>query len=286
MILSGVMHMKRIVNNPFLFGVLTLIGALFFMGLATSLSLNAPPALQGPVHSVLEVLLVIVYALAVKKILGPGFRLGICTARLGTGFRLLLVFLPAAVVNLREFVLAAMTAPPAVTGAAVPAALFPALLMGIRPGITEELIFRGLLMGGFLHLAAGKPWRIRGAAVFSSVIFALMHLNNLGHGQALSVTLVQVMYAFSIGMLFAAVYARTRSLLPAIFLHALVDTIVALKQALFLLPDRQTVSPGELLLYVLLSLLWLGSGVYLLRDSRQPAMHALWDSAAPVDPRG
>lgn len=278
--------MKRIVNNPFLFGVLTLIGALFFMGLATSLSLNAPPALQGPVHSVLEVLLVIVYALAVKKILGPGFRLGICTARLGTGFRLLLVFLPAAVVNLREFVLAAMTAPPAVTGAAVPAALFPALLMGIRPGITEELIFRGLLMGGFLHLAAGKPWRIRGAAVFSSVIFALMHLNNLGHGQALSVTLVQVMYAFSIGMLFAAVYARTRSLLPAIFLHALVDTIVALKQALFLLPDRQTVSPGELLLYVLLSLLWLGSGVYLLRDSRQPAMHALWDSAAPVDPRG
>lgn len=278
--------MKRIVNNPFLFGVLTLIGALFFMGLATSLSLNAPPALQGPVHSVLEVLLVIVYALAVKKILGPGFRLGICTARLGTGFRLLLVFLPAAVVNLREFVLAAMTAPPAVTGAAIPAALFPALLMGIRPGITEELIFRGLLMGGFLHLAAGKPWRIRGAAVFSSVIFALMHLNNLGHGQALSVTLVQVMYAFSIGMLFAAVYARTRSLLPAIFLHALVDTIVALKQALFLLPDRQTVSPGELLLYVLLSLLWLGSGVYLLRDSRQPAMHALWDSAAPVDPRG
>lgn len=279
MILSGVMHMKRVIKNPFVFGVLALMGALLFMGLASSLAQNASPDRQSTVHAVLEVLLLVLYVLAVKKFLGPGFELGIRTTRLGSGLKLLVSFFPAVLVNFYGFLQAAATMPPAVTGADIPAALLPALLQGIRPGITEELVFRVLLMGSFLHLAAGRPWRIWGAAVFSSAIFGLMHLNNLNSGQPLDTTLIQVMYSFSIGMLFAAVYARTRNILPAMLLHALVDTVVSLKLALFIFPSQEDSSSGDLILYVLLSLLWLGSGVYLLRGSRHPRILELWDSS-------
>lgn len=273
--------MKRVIKNPFVFGVLALTGALLLMGLASSLAQNASPDRQRTVHAILEILLLGLYVLAVKKFLGPGFDLGIRTARLGSGLKMLVSFFPAVLVNLYGFLQAAVTLSPAVTGAEIPAALLPALLQGIRPGITEELVFRVLLMGSFLHLAAGRPWRIWGAAVFSSAIFGLMHLNNLSTGQPLDTTLIQVMYSFSIGMLFAAVYARTRNILPAMLLHAMVDTVVSLKMALFVFPPQEGGASEGILLYVLLSLLWLGSGLYLLRGSRHPQILALWGPAAP-----
>ncbi|MGT2965515.1 CPBP family intramembrane glutamic endopeptidase, partial [Streptococcus acidominimus] len=59
------------------------------------------------------------------------------------------------------------------------------------------------------------------AVLISSLAFGLAHLGNL-QTQALDVTLFQVYYAMAMGIYFAAVVIRTRSLWWAIFIHFIV----------------------------------------------------------------
>ncbi|WP_242236797.1 CPBP family intramembrane glutamic endopeptidase [Streptococcus acidominimus] len=60
------------------------------------------------------------------------------------------------------------------------------------------------------------------AVLISSLAFGLAHLGNL-QTQALDVTLFQVYYAMAMGIYFAAVVIRTRSLWWAIFIHFMID---------------------------------------------------------------
>ena len=64
------------------------------------------------------------------------------------------------------------------------------LCLGVLVPISEELVFRGMMFkrlreqSGFMH-----------AAIFSSVVFALLHGN-----------MVQMLYAFATGMMLSYVY--------------------------------------------------------------------------------
>jgi membrane protease YdiL (CAAX protease family) len=71
--------------------------------------------------------------------------------------------------------------------------------------VKEELLFRGLILGGFL-------WRygIRKAIMVSAAIFALFHLNPY-----------QFLSAFAIGLFLAWLFCRTRSLWPCLVTHGL-----------------------------------------------------------------
>lgn len=75
--------------------------------------------------------------------------------------------------------------------------------LGILTPISEELVFRGLLF---------QRLRERGtymqAAVFSSVVFGLMHMN-----------LVQMLYGFVMGMLLAYVYEKYGSVKAPVLAH-------------------------------------------------------------------
>jgi len=83
------------------------------------------------------------------------------------------------------------------------------LLVIVAP-VTEELMFRGLILRAFL-----RRFKIGAAFLWSSFLFGLVHLNPW-----------QFVSAMALGLLFAWWYARTRSLVPSLIGHALANAMV------------------------------------------------------------
>jgi len=77
------------------------------------------------------------------------------------------------------------------------------LTIAILAPVLEELIFRGIILDGFLQRY--PPWK---AIIWSSVIFGIAHFNPW-----------QFISAFALGMIIGWLYWKTRSLGPAIFIH-------------------------------------------------------------------
>lgn len=69
--------------------------------------------------------------------------------------------------------------------------------------LLEELIFRGIILDGFLQRYA--PWK---AIIWSSLVFGIAHFNPW-----------QFISAFILGIIIGWLYWKTRSLWPGIFLH-------------------------------------------------------------------
>jgi len=79
------------------------------------------------------------------------------------------------------------------------------LALVIVAPVTEELLFRGLILRGFL-----SHYRVHTALVTSALLFGLFHLNPW-----------QFVHTTAIGLLFAWWFLKTRSLIPCILGHAL-----------------------------------------------------------------
>ncbi len=88
------------------------------------------------------------------------------------------------------------------------------LLVLVAP-VTEELLFRGLILRGFLRRFS--PAR---ACLWSALLFGASHLNPW-----------QFMSGTALGLIFAWLYARTRSLIPCLAGHALANAAVLGHQA-------------------------------------------------------
>lgn len=88
------------------------------------------------------------------------------------------------------------------------------LLVGIWGPIGEELFFRGFLLTGLRN-----RFGVKTAVVVSSVLFGLVH-----------VAPGAIVPTFFLGLAFALIYVRTRSLVPAIFAHC-VQNIIAVSTA-------------------------------------------------------
>lgn len=92
--------------------------------------------------------------------------------------------------------------------------------------ISEELLFRGVILGSLVDLMIKwtTPSRLKiwGTVILASLVFSLEHLTNLMN-QTLPVTICQLIQTLGMGVLLAAVYIRTGSLVDAIYLHFLID---------------------------------------------------------------
>ena len=91
------------------------------------------------------------------------------------------------------------------------------LVLACLVGFVEEAFFRGLMLRSLSTLGL---WQ---AAMISSAVFGLMHLQNLLFGADLAGTLLQVVYASAMGFGFAAVTLRTGAIWPLVVIHALID---------------------------------------------------------------
>ncbi len=82
-------------------------------------------------------------------------------------------------------------------------------LLAIVAPVTEELLFRGLILRGFV----GR-YGVKKAVLVSAALFAVVHLN-----------LFQAPMALVLGVLLAWWFIETRSLLPCLFGHALNNSL-------------------------------------------------------------
>ncbi len=93
------------------------------------------------------------------------------------------------------------------------------ILTMINIGFIEEVIFRGFL---FRMMAKSS---IKSAIIVSALTFGMGHIINLLNGAELIPTLMQVCYATAIGYLFVIIFYKSKSLVPCIITHCLVNSL-------------------------------------------------------------
>jgi membrane protease YdiL (CAAX protease family) len=97
----------------------------------------------------------------------------------------------------------------------------PSLLFSF-PSIFEEMLFRGIVLTVFL-----RKYSERQSILFSSVGFGLWHLLSLLFGGDPMWTVGQVICASIIGLFYGYVFVRTRSLLPPMIVHYLINVFIS-----------------------------------------------------------
>lgn len=93
------------------------------------------------------------------------------------------------------------------------------ILTMLNVGFIEEIIFRG-----FLFKMMEKN-NLKRAIIVSSITFGIGHIINLLNGADLIPTLMQICYAVAIGYVFVKIFYKSKSLLPCIITHELINSL-------------------------------------------------------------
>ena len=93
------------------------------------------------------------------------------------------------------------------------------VLTMINVGFLEEVIFRG-----FLFKMMEKD-NLKVAIAVNSLTFGIGHVVNLLNGADPIPTLLQICYATAIGFLFVIIFYKSKSLVPCIITHCLVNSL-------------------------------------------------------------
>ena len=92
----------------------------------------------------------------------------------------------------------------------------------IISGVTEEIVFRGLIQG---YLTKNYPLKTNNQiCIITSFLFALIHFNNIQYNE-LSDVINQMIYAFYMGLLFSALMIRIGNTLLVGIAHGLLNTL-------------------------------------------------------------
>ena len=122
------------------------------------------------------------------------------------------------------------------------------ILTMVNIGFIEEIIFRGFL---FKMMAKNN---VKSAIIVSAITFGAGHIVNLINGADLIPTLIQVCYATSIGYLFVIVFHKSKSLVPCIITHCLVNSLsifnVENTLSLYIAPIFLTIIPLAYAFYI------------------------------------
>lgn len=88
-------------------------------------------------------------------------------------------------------------------------------------GFTEEFFFRGILFPRFIKLFKNKKNSVLLAVILSSLLFGLLHYNNLFFKASFSETTFQVIGAFCMGVLLCGLLLKTKSILIPALVHSI-----------------------------------------------------------------
>jgi uncharacterized protein len=136
----------------------------------------------------------------------------------------------------------------------------------IMVGFNEELLFRGIVAYG----ARGPgPWSEARTMLVSSLGFGLFHLPNVLVGQALGPTLIQVCYAFFMGIALFVSMRIARSILLPVAMHALWDFSTFTSKGH---PPDTAGSLASFVLLVIILILILVAIAWSLGKKRQPVL--------------
>ncbi|GEM_PF-1229583 len=123
---------------------------------------------------------------------------------------------------------------------------------------TEEAFFRGLILQALL------PAGIKSAVIISALLFGIPHLfNAVGGLWDPQFVIANTIAALGIGITFAALVVRTRTIWPPILIHALVNFTALLALGTLLVPAQ---TPLELVLTIFAGVVLAGYGWFLVRE--------------------
>jgi membrane protease YdiL (CAAX protease family) len=146
-------------------------------------------------------------------------------------------------------------------------------------GLFEEVLFRGLVLLVLLKVMEKNKKGMMSAVIISSVIFGLVHLVNLTVADTLPVV-IQVFSATGIGVFFAAMYLRTKTLVIPIILHGIVNVSSRIQAPFTYVPQyvysvheyNDGTNIGGLLIFLAVGIVHLIVGLILLRKA-EPNQH-------------
>ena len=93
----------------------------------------------------------------------------------------------------------------------------------INVGFIEEVIFRG-----FLFKMMAKE-NVKRAMVVSALTFGIGHIVNLLNGAEFVSTIMQVCYAVCLGYLFVVIFYKSKSLIPCIVTHGVINSLAVFR---------------------------------------------------------
>lgn len=140
-------------------------------------------------------------------------------------------------------------------------------VMCVAIGISEEAVFRGLLLSGLLGMRGNSRKGILTVVVITSIVFGIAHIDWVGLDYADPLSLAQavlkVMQTGTYGFFLAALTIRSKSVLGSAFIHG-IDDFVLMVPSMVLLNgsmDVEYVSTGEeavatIVLYVIFTALY------------------------------
>lgn len=136
-----------------------------------------------------------------------------------------------------------------------------AFIIALSAAILEEFFFRGLLIN--MLLKKDFKHKLFVATLLSSLMFGLSHIVNL-HFQSLSGTLFQMVNSFALGMMLAAIYLRTGSLLYSTIFHFILDFSTTLIRGIV------TVSPNSHTLFssAIVEFIYILTAIILIKNSK------------------
>ncbi len=153
-----------------------------------------------------------------------------------------------------------------------------ALLMGLEPGFSEEIVCRIIPITLVMQNKKRKEL-ILPAVICTSLIFGLGHGLNIFSGADPITTLFQILYASGSGLLFAAIYIKTGNMWITIFLHSLTDMIYYLGADAQLgsgvLTQKSTVSDAIILL--IYAVLYFANAFFVFRKSNRSDIIRIWE---------
>jgi membrane protease YdiL (CAAX protease family) len=95
--------------------------------------------------------------------------------------------------------------------------LLAVIFLTVAVGFAEEIYFRSLI------LKTLEDKGVKNAIIISSLIFGITHIGNIIGGADILYTIIQVIFAFTFGIVFAEIFYLTKSLVPVILWHFLHD---------------------------------------------------------------
>jgi uncharacterized protein len=97
-------------------------------------------------------------------------------------------------------------------------------------GLSEEILFRGLVLYALIRVWGNSTWGILGSVLLTSALFALVHITQVfTNGVSLSSTMNLVLQAFVIATWWGALVVMGGSIWPAVMLHFVVNAVVVVQ---------------------------------------------------------
>ena len=157
------------------------------------------------------------------------------------------------------------------------------LTMGIAAGFYEEAIVRGVTIPIGMRYLKGEN-RCFKAAVITSLVFGLIHLGNIAEGASIQISVIQAIATTFVGLLFAAVFLRTGSILISIFMHGIFDWMCFVTDSSLVdgVMVNTTISPG-LIAALAVDIAAGVAGLYMIRPAVREKIEDVWHKKWDLD---